>query len=54
MPSEAVAAWRNQVHHREAQALGRDHVFRDYRLQVAAIVRAYGKHDRVQAPGVVP
>ncbi|HEY0483034.1 MAG TPA: antibiotic biosynthesis monooxygenase [Kofleriaceae bacterium] len=46
----AVVAWRNQVHHREAQALGRDRVFRDYRLRVAAVVRAYGKHDREQAP----
>jgi heme-degrading monooxygenase HmoA len=46
----AVAAWRNTVAHRETQAKGRDGVFSDYRLRVAAVVRDYGMMDRAQAP----
>lgn len=47
---EAVARWRQQDAHRSTQAAGRDHVFADYRLRVAAVVRDYGMHDRAQAP----
>jgi heme-degrading monooxygenase HmoA len=47
---EAVARWRQQEAHRSTQAAGRDHVFADYRLRVAAVVRDYGLHDRAQAP----
>lgn len=48
----AVAAWRRHARHRQAQAAGRDGVFRDYRLRVAAVVRDYGMtDDRGQAPG---
>lgn len=47
---EAVARWRQQEAHRSTQAAGRDHVFADYRLLVAAVVRDYGLHDRAQAP----
>ena len=47
---EAVARWRQQEAHRSTQAAGRDHVFADYRLRVAAVVRDYGMHDRAQAP----
>jgi len=39
---QAVAVWRNQTDHREAQALGRGGIFRDYRIRVAAVVRDYG------------
>jgi heme-degrading monooxygenase HmoA len=46
----AVIAWRNMSSHREAQAAGRGGIFRDYRLRIAAVVRDYGFHDRVQAP----
>ena len=45
-----VARWRQQESHRHTQAAGRDHVFADYRLRVAAVVRDYGMHDRAQAP----
>lgn len=48
---EAVARWRQQEAHRSTQAAGRDHVFADYRLRVAAVVRDYGMNDRVEAPG---
>ena len=47
---EAVARWRQQEAHRSTQAAGRDHVFADYRLRVAAVVRDYGMHNRAQAP----
>lgn len=39
---EAVAAWRTMEEHRAAQARGRDALFRDYRVRVAAVVRDYG------------
>ena len=47
---EAVARWRQQEAHRSTQAAGRDHVFADYRLRVAAVVRDYGLNNRAQAP----
>ena len=46
----AVIAWRNMSSHRKAQAAARGGIFRDYRLRIAAVVRDYGFHDRVQAP----
>lgn len=47
---DAVAAWRNTVDHRHAQAAGRGGVFAGYRLRVAHVLRDYGLHDRAQAP----
>ena len=47
---EAVARWRQQEAHRSTQAAGRDQVFADYRLRVAAVVRDYGLNNRAQAP----
>jgi heme-degrading monooxygenase HmoA len=47
---EAVARWRQQEAHRSTQAAERDHVFADYRLRVAAVVRDYGMNNRAQAP----
>ncbi len=47
---EAVAAWRNQAHHRESQRQGRAGIFADYRLRVAAVLRDYGLTDRAAAP----
>lgn len=47
---EAVRRWRTQAAHREAQARGRQGVFRDYRLRVAEVVRDYGLREREQAP----
>jgi heme-degrading monooxygenase HmoA len=46
----ALANWRNTEEHRLAQAAGRGHVFRDYRLRVAAVVRDYGMAERDAAP----
>lgn len=42
----AVANWRQHVGHRGVQRLGREGVFRDYRLRVAGIIRDYGLSDR--------
>jgi heme-degrading monooxygenase HmoA len=46
----AVSAWRNQPSHRAAQALGRDHILRAYRLRIAEVVRDYGNEERDEAP----
>ncbi|MFT7776153.1 antibiotic biosynthesis monooxygenase family protein [Roseateles sp.] len=47
---EAVRRWREMERHRQAQAVGRDGLFADYRLRVAYVVRDYGLNDRTQAP----
>jgi heme-degrading monooxygenase HmoA len=47
---DAVASWRTLSAHRAAQARGRQSVFADYRLRVAAVLRDYGKDERSQAP----
>ena len=46
----AVDAWRNNETHRAVQARSRQHLFRDYRLRVADVLRDYGMTDRDQAP----
>ncbi len=46
----AVAAWRSRDGHRQAQSRGRDGVFANYRLRVAAVLRDYGLHERAEAP----
>lgn len=47
----AVEAWRRHDGHRAAQAAGREGIFRDYCLRVAAVVRDYGMTKaREQAP----
>jgi heme-degrading monooxygenase HmoA len=47
---EAVAEWRRVEEHRSAQALGRNKLFQDYRLRIAAVFRDYGLNDRREAP----
>jgi heme-degrading monooxygenase HmoA len=46
----AVERWRQLEKHRNAQARGRDGVFRDYRLRVAGVIRDYSMNERAQAP----
>lgn len=46
----AITQWRTLEAHRAAQAQGRAHIFRDYRLRIAAVVRDYGMHAREQVP----
>jgi heme-degrading monooxygenase HmoA len=47
---ESVRRWRAASRHRAAQSAGRDGIFSDYRLRVAAVLRDYGMRDREQAP----
>lgn len=47
---DAVRQWRNLEEHRGMQRAGRDHIFADYRLRIASVVRDYGMNDRTQAP----
>jgi len=47
---EAVRQWRNVEAHRHIQQQGRESIFADYRLRVAAVIRDYGMNDRAQAP----
>ena len=47
---EAVQQWRNLPVHRQIQAAGRDHIFADYRLRVATVIRDYGMTERAEAP----
>jgi len=47
---DAVKAWRNTMPHRATQRAGREHVFADYRLRVAAVIRDYGMFERDEAP----
>jgi heme-degrading monooxygenase HmoA len=51
---EAIARWREQEQHHAAQRAGRDRIFRDYRIRVAAVVRDYGMEERAQAPQPMP
>jgi heme-degrading monooxygenase HmoA len=38
---ETLAAWRNHPEHLEAQRLGREQFFAEYRIQVCSPVRSY-------------
>ena len=37
----AVVAWREHARHREAQAMGRDRFYSEYRVQVCDVLRDY-------------
>lgn len=47
---EAIRQWRNVTAHRAAQTSGRESIFANYRLRVAAVMRDYGMNDRDEAP----
>jgi len=47
---EAIRRWRTASRHRNAQRAGREGIFSDYRLRIAAVLRDYGMNDREQAP----
>jgi heme-degrading monooxygenase HmoA len=51
---EAIARWRQQEQHQAAQRAGRERIFRDYRIRVAAVMRDYGMYERAQAPQSMP
>jgi pimeloyl-ACP methyl ester carboxylesterase/heme-degrading monooxygenase HmoA len=46
----AIKKWRNLELHRDAQAKGREYIFKDYHLRIADVVRDYGMFDRNEAP----
>lgn len=46
----AIEQWRTLEKHRGAQQVGRDHVFSNYRLRIAGVVRDYGMLERDQVP----
>ena len=45
-----IERWRNLEAHRDVQRAGRQHIFADYRLRVASVLRDYGMFDRAAAP----
>lgn len=47
---EAIRRWRRHEEHRLAQKLGREGIFKTYRLRVGKIVRDYGMEERDEAP----
>ncbi len=47
---QAVAAWRRDADHGRAQIRGRETIFEDYRICVAAVIRDYAMNDRNEAP----
>ncbi len=46
----AVAAWRNELEHRNAQKKGKESLFHSYRIRVAEIVRDYTATERDEVP----
>src|SRR6476469_6246500 len=46
----SLKAWRNLESHRAAQAARRKTMFKEYRLNIAEVIRDYGLDDREQAP----
>jgi heme-degrading monooxygenase HmoA len=47
---ESVKQWRTVELHRTAQKEGREHIFKDYHLRVATVMRDYGMFSREEAP----
>jgi heme-degrading monooxygenase HmoA len=50
----AVRGWREHAQHHQAQLRGREGIFLDYCLRVAAVIRDYGMVQRDQAPQDMP
>lgn len=46
----AIAEWRRLACHRDSQREGRAAIFADYSIRVLSCERAYGLHERAQAP----
>lgn len=47
---ESIQQWRNLEMHRHAQSKGRNGIFKDYHLRIAAVVRNYGMFERKETP----
>jgi len=46
----SIKHWRNQFAHTQAQMLGRQHLFLDYRIRVANVLRDYSMDERDETP----
>ena len=46
----AIEEWRKLAEHREAQALGRERFFADYRIRIASVMRDYTMNTRNEVP----
>ena len=46
----AIARWRNEIEHRQAQKAGKEQLFERYRIRVASVVRDYSNTERAQVP----
>lgn len=42
----AARAWKTVAEHREAQRLGRERWYADWRIEIATVTRAYGSSER--------
>jgi heme-degrading monooxygenase HmoA len=51
---DAVKRWRAHAEHHAAQTRGRNEIFADYRIRVAAVARDYGMFERREAPQHFP
>ncbi len=47
---DALVQWRNLTEHRDAQAAGRNSLFKDYRLRVCQVLRDYSMTEREEVP----
>jgi heme-degrading monooxygenase HmoA len=47
---KSIQQWRNLEMHRHAQSKGRNGIFKDYHLRIAAVVRDYGMFERKETP----
>lgn len=47
---ETVERWRNTIEHRQAQAMGRQTFFDNYRIRVVETLRDYSKSERKEVP----
>jgi heme-degrading monooxygenase HmoA len=45
---EAVKRWRTHLDHQSAQQEGKQHVFKDFRIRVAEVIRDYSLKDRLK------
>lgn len=52
--ADAVAKWRRNDRHHDAQLAGRAEIFADYRITVVEVVRQYSMRNREQAPQAMP
>ncbi|MEE2760199.1 MAG: antibiotic biosynthesis monooxygenase, partial [Pseudomonadota bacterium] len=50
----AIANWRANADHRQAQTVGRHELFKSYRIRIAEVLRDYSLTNRAEAPQAPP